>query len=377
MKRLVMATIACLVLTACSGRKTYPGKGAANVDGVYAFFCMPENLHFCKPLVIINTDDGWVARYGGSEASDSLRLETAVDVDAAGDTTICFIEYYDGKRNGKYIQCSNDYYMDESRMVVMYVGEGSKDTMHFHCTFMQKFQTHIDPVETIRKLNESYEYHLTHFNDIAMWALYNIYNRPEITLATGLDFPWQEEDQYRYNVTSVGSLDKRVRIYNTYYGLNGNGHGNTVDYSILQYENGEGGISCIPDFSSFVFDYVYETGAFRPNFGHADTFNIYVATLDKGKYYLVETSWWDEVPTYFGETDYLQQNVVSLSAFSIRGGKFLPVNLFGGKPVVVCVADSITKDMHFFYDDNTKTIKVPHVNPSEYIFSGQYDVIKL
>lgn len=78
MKKLVIIIVVCITFASCGRIKPAGVGGADNTDNVYAFFCMPENLHFCKPLVIISTENGWVARYGGSEASDSLILETAV-----------------------------------------------------------------------------------------------------------------------------------------------------------------------------------------------------------------------------------------------------------------------------------------------------------
>ena len=368
MKKLLFILISTVLLASCSqNRQKDSGSDADEMDfGFCAAFCTSQIQGLCKPLVIIKTPDGWVARYGGSKASDSLWLQPRYIVNADGDSLLSFVEFYEDERNGVYVFDNIFSFDDYNQGSIYYMAENGNDTIRFDAYLMSSFAKDSNPFTLPDSVRNSSEYAFRHAGATGERMLYEIYSNPDGTIKNGL--PYDEV----YNAVSP---DGMVRYYNTYYHLAGNGHGNLIDFSVLQYVSDDESF-CIPDFSNNLFELIYEEGSFTPDFGHADTSYIFTADIDGKVYYLIETHWWDEVQTLNPES--IPQNyIVSLAAFTISEGRFLPANIIDGAPVVVCVAAQASEPMHFSYNNSTKELLVPHIDPLSHNFSGRYEKLVL
>lgn len=372
-KILPFLAIAVVFLSSCGQGKSdrnviVNSCGISLLDEKYAFFCTPTNPHLCKPLVIINTSNGWVARYGADTSTDSLLLQPVRGLDDDGDSMFYLAEYYEGRLNGTY-RFDKDYWdMDGICNRMYYTPEGSDKSVEFMTYSVSTYVVRNNPFLLGDSAFEvqGYELYCEHAGDKARRLLYEIYIDSRNTLRKGLNY----DDVY----TSMSS-DGKMRYYNLYYQLCGNGHGNLIDFSAMQYSD-KGSVYYISNFNNVLFDMLEEEGSFTPNFAHGDTSAIYVANINGKTYYLVETRWWDEMPMPI-EGEFMQNEVVSLTAFRISGGKMEPVNLFNGAPIMVRVADKVTRGMHFRYDDATKTLSIPLINPDDYSFRGEYETLRL
>lgn len=380
-KALFFLSVLCMGLASCGrmAKESIPELSTCGIDildNTYDYFCTPYDLNACKPLVLINTRDGWVARYGGSEASDSLTLKPVTYTGEYGETLFYFEEYYAGKRNGKYVFDNETFDMDASMHYLYYVTESGTDSIRFSAKRVDKSAIETNPFLLSEEEIASYDGHY----DGALYAgrlLYEIYANPEATLRNGV--------AYDSDVFSTLSEDGNVRIYNIYYSLDGHGLGNLIDFSILQYKTNEG-ISIVAGFSNILYDFVLEEGTFEPNFAHADTSQIFTAAIDGKTNYLVETEWWDEQPVSKGTGGQIGtlENAISLSAFRIINGKFEPVNLFEGVPIIVRTADKDdlmdnddSNPFNFFYNNKTRELIIPIIGEKDYSFWGSYDTLKL
>lgn len=364
---IVIALVSCKTTEKCDSVKV-SSSGIEFLDKTYAFFCTPEIATQCRPLVLLNTPDKWVARYGGNrnDTPDSLFLQPYHNVDNEGDSVICFVEYYKDKPNGIYVLDKNYIDLDENYGRLFYLPEGSDDTIVYSCFRVSTFVADTNPFTLPEEVRESSRFVHEHCGADAQRLLYEMYVDPYRVLRDGTSY----ED-----VLHSLSPDGRAAIHSLYYYLGGNGHGNLIDFAVLQYITDKG--PCyVQDFGSVLYDLMEEEGSFSPNFGHADSCLLDIAYIDNKVYYLVETVWWDEV-SYEDEQGFAQNHVVSLAAFTIENEKFIPAAIFEGAPIIVRIADSKTQDMHFHYYPNNRVLRIPHVDSEDHSFTGQYDTMQL
>jgi hypothetical protein len=362
MRKIILLFVIDLLITGC-GRNEEP---ISNSD-VQAYFCIPERLESCLPLVIYNTSNGWFAHYGGSATASSieLHLRKCNDDEVENGLALSFEEYVDNKLNGCY------FFTDFGKMY--YLKQGTNDTISFYCTHL--YNTYIlsrEPKNADEEFyyDENFDYLECELD--CQRALLQAYSNPRRTLKNGMDFS-DEENVFE----CVASPDGKVRLTSIPYHTRGNGMGTNCEYTILQYKDGTG-VSTLCGFGNPYYMDIMENKGFDMNFGHLKDYRIHLVRINGIDYYLIESSPWDECPISIVEgKDYYAFYWSAISAYRIYNGKFCPAPILGGKKSICIKANDVTTDMHFIVDAQKRIIKVPRVSEKDYSFSGEYDTVQL
>jgi len=356
----------CMTITSCTDEEVTP-----NLDYIHLIYCTPTEFGKCLPLEIENAVSGWHARYIGAPTKELLTLEPIYEVDEDGDTCVVFNEYLaDGKLNGKYILHRSSMFVNEYDGV-SYVNSSGKDTTDFYTNIIKEgtvFTANPNVSEAIRKTME-YEGNDppgcgTERRDLNM--SYLIHSNPGT-----LHMPIKVEDLYIHD-----SPDGKLRLYAFIGYTGGNGVGSNYDIGILQYETGNGDVGVLDDFTVLLYNSLVDFG--EANFPYCEIQSIRNSKFNGKIYYLIEASFSDARPMMLeGSDEYVKSDDTVLYAFTINKGKLIPAPIFGNKWLIEVVGSQETTELHYGYNDATKTVSVPIVEGEGHIFKGKYRQIKI
>lgn len=365
-KQLFMIALLSAIFVSCKQENRIP-----DIDYIRIIYCTPTELGKCLPLEIDNSIEGWKARYIGAPSKGFLTLEPRYEVNNAGDSIIVFQEYIDdGKPNGKYILHRSSMYVDEYDEV-SYINSSGKDTTDFYTNIIQDgtvFTFNSDIKESIRKTME-YEGNDpvgcgTMRRDLNM--SYLIHSNPE-----ALHKSFKVE-----GLEIKDSPDGKLRIYTFDGYTGGNGVGSSYDVGILQYEAGNGEVAVLDDFTTLLYTSLVDfAGA---NFAYCTINSIRTTKIGKKSYYLIEALFNDARPRSLdGSNEFLKEFDTVLYAFTIQKGKLTPARIFDNEWKIEVIGSQETPELHYGYDDVTKTVSVPIVEGIAHLFKGKHKKITL
>lgn len=360
-------SLSCLALLSCVEERK------PDLSFVDVIYCTPDNPAKCLPLEITNTSEGLRARYIGASSDQELTLRPRYEVDEAGDSTIVLDEYLDGKSNGKYIfvEDPTDIYY-RVYQDVQYVSADTKDTITFGANIIGKediFIEYRDFPRSVRKIQEH------GINDpVGCGSARRDLNILLLLHSNPLSFT--ESYEGIEDMSAFMSEDGIFRVY--FVDCYSGGNGMSASYRMIpaQYKI-DSGIITLSDISGLLYNRLVEFhGA---NFPKESDINVIQATLNGKAYYMIEVAYFDPQPAPFiyGNEDYYKTNALVLFAFSIENKKLTPAKILGGKSIIELVNMDGDENIHFKFDDKTKELQVPIVNPKDHTFTGKYNTIKL
>lgn len=369
-KLFCLLALTSVFFTSCKEEKQEKEPDLSFIEIIY---CTPDEPSKCLPLEITNTSDGLKARYIGASSDQALTLKPRYEVDESGDSIVVLDEYLEGEKNGKYVleKYPTDIYSEVYRDL-QYISADAKDTIPFCANIIGKEDIFIDYRDfsgSIRKIQKHDDndpagcgsarrdlniLHLLHSNPLTFTESYE-----------GVEGIW----------TST-SEDGIFRAYRIYCWSGGNGFSATYCMSPIQYKT-DSGIITLSDISGLLYNRLVEfDGA---NFPKESDINVIQATLRGKTYYMIEVAYFDPQPVRFIENrdNLFKTNDLALFAFSIENNKLTPAKILGGKSIIEVVTMDGDESIHFKYDDKTKELQVPTVNPKDYTFTSKYKTIKI
>ena len=364
-----LAIFGCLAMTSC--RQVNPKESIPDMDDIRIIYCTPTEFGKCLPLELENTAAGWQARYVGAPTKGLLSLKPVYEVDEDGDSLFVLTEYLeDGSPNGKYILHNSPMYVNTFDGV-SYISSQGKDTIDFYTTIIKDgtvFTSNSDVSEAIRKTME-YEGNDpigcgSERRDLNM--SYLIHSHPEV-LHTSI----KVED-----LDIFTSSDSKLRIYTFVGYTGGNGVGSNYDVGILQYDMGNGEIATLDHFTTLLYAELVEFG--EANFPYCTINNVRTANIGNDTYYLIEALFNDARPMSLDDNgEFYKTDDTVLYAFTIQKGKLAPAHILGKDWMIEVVGSQETQELHFGYDDSTKTLSTPVVEGDAHLFKGKYRHIQI
>lgn len=369
-KRLLFPIAMLCVLVASCNRQ---GEQKPDLDNISIIYCTPTDLTQSLPLEIDNTADGWQAKYKGAPSKEIIRLSPRYSVNEDGDSIIVFDEMIGDKLNGRYFfgHITNNKY-DEPHQYITYKNVKGEPMAEFYATIIKHGDifVHHDDVAKDFKLLMLYDASDpvgcgSQRRDLNFTYLFH--ENPKT-----FTYQFKIEDEFKM----VASDDGMLRIYDYYSWTGGNGF--SADYYTLtaQYKT-KSGVITLDGFEDILLSRMvdFKGGGF-PKCGRL---NVYQATLNGKKHYLVETVFYDPMPSSFDEKepDILKSDDLALFAFTIENGKLMPSNILNGKSMIELVSVDCNDHIRFKYDDKTKTLQVPQLNANTHEFTGKYKEIKI
>ena len=338
---------------------------------VEVIYCTPDNPANCLPLEITNTSEGLRAKYIGASSDQVLTLKPHYEVDKTGDSTIVLDEYLDGENNDKYIFKDNqtDIY-DKVYRAIKYIN--GKDTISFCGSMISKGDVFIDIRDFSGSINKIINHddndpdgHGSERRDLNL--LHLLHSNP---------MTFTESFEGIEDISAITSKDGMFRAYFVNCWSGGNGASASYRMIPIQYKT-DYGILTLNDISRMLYNQLKEfNGA---NFPIETSLDILQATLKGKTYYMIEVAYYDPQPAPFvyGRDDYYKTNALTLFAYSIENKKLTPAKIFGGKSMIELVNMDGDENIHFKYDDKTKELQVPIVNPKNHAFTGKHKIMKI
>lgn len=343
----------------------------ADIDYIKVIYCTPYDLTESLPLEIVNTPEGWQAKYVGASSKEVIRLKPRFILDEYGDSIITFEEYVDEKLNGSYT-FSRDVDLFPSCQQIYYVNAQRKDTVEFYARVIEEAAVFIDERNAAESMNYLIEYSKENppgtgsdCRDVNLAYLFH-------TNPKTFTYKFKNSDEF----SAVTSEDGMLRIISSYCWTGGNGMGSSMTNLTAQYKTNNG-IVTLDGFSTILYCRMPEfDGA---NFPNNCRLNILQATLNGKKHYLIEAVYSDPVPMFFDREsqEQFKTDDLALFAYTIEKGKLVPSNILEGQSVIELVSEECGDDIRYKYDDKTKQLQIPVLNPKTHAFTGQYRTIQI
>ena len=356
-----------MIMTSCTQEKAI-----SELDQIKIIYCTPSEFGKCLPLEIRNTGSGWQAHYVGSPSNESLILKPVYEVNEDGDSIVVMNEYLAGdKQNGKYILHRSSFFSNEYDGV-SYINPSGKDTTYFYTNIIKNAVLFTDTNNVAKAILKTMEYD---YGGDTIWCgserrdlnmSYIIHSYPET-----LQMPIEVE-----NLNTYDSPNGKLRIYTFIGHTGGNGLGSSYDIGILQYETGEGENAVLDFFTNLLYFSLEEFE--EANFPFCTIRDVHNVNIGEGTYYLIEALFSDARPVPLNDSDdYFKANDTVLFAFTIKNGKLIPAYILEKEWKVEIAGTNKNPELHFDYDDTTKTVKVPVVEGEAHLFKGEYRQIVL
>lgn len=362
-KILFFIAISSLLVTSCK-QESEP-----DLDDIKVIYCTPADLTQSLPLELVNTADGWQAKYIGVASKERILLKPRFSLDEYGDTLITFDEYVGGNHNGCYtLSCRTD--MFSSNRELYYCSSSREDTITFFARIISEGDIYInaqDAKGSFTKLLNEREKHSTGGSEqIDINLTYLLHTNPD-AFAYSVD----GYDEFE----SVISEDRQLGFYHFTNWIAGNGIGSHFDTIVAQYKT-KSGIVTLDDFFILLLCRLNEFES--AGFPYCSRLNVMQATIKGKTHYLIETVYSDPEPTFFSTGDYsMKAYDLALFAFTLNNGKLMPSNILNGKSMIELVSVDFDDHIHFKYDDKKKTLQIPQLNTITHEFTGKYRGINL
>lgn len=343
----------------------------ADLDYIKVIYCTPYDLTESLPLEIVNTPEGWQAKYVGASSKEVIRLKPRFILNEYGDSLITFDEYVDEKLNGSYT-FTRDVDLFSSCRRIYYVNAESKDTVKFYARVIEKSAVFIDERNAAGSMKTLMQYRKENppgtgsdCRDVNLAYLFH-------TNPKTFTYKFKNSDEF----SAVTSEDGMLRIFSSYCWTGGNGMGSCMTYLTAQYKT-KNGIVTLDGFSAVLLRRMSEFG--DANYPNNCRLKILQATFNGKKHYLIEALYSDPAPMFFDrETqEHFKANDLALFAYTIEKGKLVPSNILKGQSVIELVSEECGDDIRYKYDDKTKQLQIPVLNPKTHAFTGQYRTIQI
>ena len=372
-KQFFLITLLCIIFTSC---KQNEQKIKIDLGDIRIIYCTPTDPAKCMPLEITQDIHGWEARYIGVSSNDTLRLEPSFSIDEDGDTLVTFREFLNDKLNGSYSfgylsqHCySNPYYE------VTYSNAQGEKIVDFHACVIWYGDIFIDEKRT------AYDFisMMHHYGNDPLGCgslrrdqnlTYFFHTNPQtLTYSFNID-----DDNTHFEV--ITSEDGQLRLFNYESYTGGNGMGAGYNTHTLQYKvNGK--VVTLDQFHLILFNRLKDFQ--DSNFPNCHRLQLYQATLNEEKHYLIEATYFDPAPMPYedGNGEIRKSSDLVLFAYTIKNGRLTPSPILDGQSMIELVNDDNCDNVHFRYDDTTKMLSIPQLDSKTHTFTGKYKTIRL
>lgn len=331
-------------------------------DHIEVIYCTPVNTEECLPLEIANTPTGWEAHYGKNK--EGIKLEPQLKVNEEGDSLYYFHEVVKGEISGTYefnANLLNTFFS----VSASYKDASGNVKSEFRALVLRK-EINNGKWKDLECV-EIYEDNIKDYGEPNCATMRDVYefHQPKVCF-----------DRIDGDATILSSNDENVFLYWRWYELTGQGPGGAADYLTMLRYNGGNGYNVIDECFDNIWYPILEQNEF--NFLYLEDVKLTQIKIRKKTFYLVELTLEDVKPLNFeGSQQYDKRYVVYLSAHQIKNNKFVPAKIFNGVSFLGAFADKCKVPMHFKFDENNRTLKIPVIDTRDYSFSGKYSEIKL